>query len=65
MINNVLLWTPTHGHTSIGWPAKTYNHKLSADAGCCQEHLPRAINDRDGWWERVKGVHAAGMPWWL
>ena len=24
LINNVLLWTPTHGHTSVGQPARTY-----------------------------------------
>ena len=26
IISNILLWTPTYGHTSIGWPAKTYIH---------------------------------------
>ena len=24
LINDILLWTTTHGHTSVGWPAKTY-----------------------------------------
>ena len=24
LISNILLWTPTHGHISVGQPAKTY-----------------------------------------
>ena len=27
LISKVLLWTPTYGHTSVGWPAKTYIHQ--------------------------------------
>ena len=27
-ISNVFLWTPTHGHTSIGQPVKSYIHQL-------------------------------------
>ena len=29
LLQNVILWTPTHGHTNIGWPAKYYIHQLS------------------------------------
>ena len=28
LISDILLWTTTHGHTSIGWPVKTYIHQL-------------------------------------
>ena len=28
LIINILLWTPTHGHTSVSWPAKIYIHQL-------------------------------------
>ena len=31
LISNGILWTPTHGHTSISQPAKTYIHQLCAD----------------------------------
>ena len=24
--NNIILWTPTHGHTSVGRPVKAYTH---------------------------------------
>ena len=48
-INDVLLWTPTHGCTSVGQPARTSLHQLSV--GCSLEDLPRAINDRNRWRE--------------
>ena len=28
-ISDVLLWAPTHGHTSVDWLAKFYIHQLS------------------------------------
>ena len=48
LISNVLLWTPTHGCISFGWPAKTYIHQLCWDTGCSLEDLPGATDDRDG-----------------
>ena len=51
-----LLWTATHGHTSVNRAVKTHIYQLCADTGCCQEDLPRAMNDRDGWRERVNGI---------
>ena len=45
LISNVLLWTPIHKHTSVGWLAKTYIHLPSVDTGCRQEDRPEAIND--------------------
>ena len=62
LMSNVLLWTHTHGLTSVGRPAKTYIHQLCADTGCHQEDLPRAMTDRDGWQEIVKGISAVGTP---
>ena len=61
---DILLWTPTYGHTSVGRPAKNYINQLSADTGCRLMDLPKAMNDRDGWWERVKGIYAISMTWW-
>ena len=40
LISDVFLWTPTHGHTSIDWPAKTCIYELSANARSCLEDLP-------------------------
>ena len=28
LINDIPLWTPIHGYTSAGQPAKTYTHQL-------------------------------------
>ena len=46
LISNILLWTPTCGHTSVGWPAMTYILHLCADIGGSLEDLPGAIYDR-------------------
>ena len=59
LISN-LLWTPTRGHTSVHWPAKTCTHQLCMDIGCHLEDLPRAMTDKDRWWKRVKRIHAVG-----
>ena len=39
LINDVLLWTPPHWHTSNGWSAVTYINQVCADAvwKTCQE----------------------------
>ena len=50
--SNLLLWTPTHGHTSIDQPAKSYIHQLWADNGCRLEDSTNVMTDRDGWRER-------------
>ena len=54
LISNVLLWTPTHGHTSVGWPAKTYIHQLCTETGYHRDDMLKVMTNRDGWWERVK-----------
>ena len=47
-ISNVLLqWTPIHGHTGVGWPAKTYIHQLCVDTGCRLEDLAVVMTDKD------------------
>ena len=54
LINDVLLWTPSHGRTSVAWPAKTYLQQFWTDTGCSLEDLPQAVDDRDKWWERER-----------
>ena len=41
--SEVLLWTPTHGHTNIGQSAKTAIHHHSAGMRCHLEDLPRVM----------------------
>ena len=60
LIRDVLLWIPTHGRAKAGRPARTYIQQLCEDTGCCPEDLPRAMNDREEWRERVRDIRATG-----
>ena len=64
LIRDVLLWIPTHGRAKAGRPARTYIQQLCEDTGCCPEDLPRAMNDREKWRERVRDIRAASTIWW-
>ena len=63
LIWDVLLWTPTHGRAKAGRPARTCIQQLCEDTGCCPEDLPRAMNDREEWRERVRDIHATSTIW--
>ena len=64
LIRDVLLWIPTHGRAKAGRPARTYIQQLCEDMGCCPEDLPRAMNDREEWQERVRDICATSAIWW-
>ena len=64
LISGVLVWTPSHGRAKAGRPARTYIQQLCADTECSPEDLPETMDDRDGWRERVKDIHADGATWW-
>ena len=64
LLSDVLLWSPTHGRAEAGRPARTYIQQLCEDTGCCSEDLPRAMNDREEWRERVKDIRATRSTWW-
>ena len=49
LMSNVLPWTPSHGHASVGRPTRTYQ-QLWTDIWCRLENLPGAMDDRQGWW---------------
>ena len=63
LIRDVLLWTPTHDRAKAGRPARTYIQQLCEDTGCCPEDLPRAMNDREEWRERVRDIRATSAIW--
>ena len=63
-IRDVLLWTPTHGRAKAGRPARTYIQQLCEDTECCPEDLPRALNDREKWRERLRDIRATSTTWW-
>ena len=64
LISDVLLWTPTHGRAKAGWTARTYIQQLCENTGCCPEDLPRVMNDREKWRERVRYIRATSTTWW-
>ena len=65
LIRDVLLWTPTHDRAKAGRPARTYIQQLCEDTGCCPEDLPRAMNHREEWRERVSDIRATSATcWW-
>ena len=55
LINDVLLWTPTHGRANAGRPARIYIQQLCENTGCCPEDLPEAMNDREKWRREGQG----------
>ena len=61
LISDVLLWTPSRGRA--GQPAWTYIQQLCVDTGYRSEDLPEAMDDRDGWWKRVRDIRADGATW--
>ena len=64
LISDILLWIPSHRWAKSEQPARTYIQRLCADRGCSLEDLLGAMDDRDGWWKRVREIHAGGATWW-
>ena len=66
-ISDILLSTPSHGRAKVGWPARTYLQQLCADTGCSLEDRAGAMDDRDGWGEKVREIRASSVIgwWWI
>ena len=60
LISDVLKWTPSHGRAKGGRAARSYAQHLCDDTGCSLEDLPGAMDDREGWRERVSEIRAGG-----
>ena len=63
LTSDVLLWTPTYDGQKHGRPTRTYIQQLCEDTGCSPEDLPDAMNDREKWRERVRGIRASDTTW--
>ena len=55
-ISNVPLWTPSCGRPKAEQPARTYLQQLCADTGFDLKDLLEAMDNREGWWERVREI---------
>ena len=64
LIRDVLLWAPSHGRAKAGRPDRTYIQHLCTDTGCSPEDPNEAMDDREGWWERVRKIRVHGVTWW-
>ena len=64
LISDVLLWTYTHRCASIGRPARINLHQLYEELRSCLKDLPGAMDDRDGWKERIREICAVRATWW-
>ena len=60
LVIDVLQWTPSHGRAKAGRQARTYIQQLCEDTVCSSEDLPEAMDDREGWRERVREIRAEG-----
>ena len=60
LISDVPLWTPSHGRTKAGRPARIYIQQFCANTGGIPEDLPEAMDDREAWQERVSDIRADG-----
>ena len=60
LISDVLLWTPSHGWAKAGRSARTCIQQLCEDTGCSPGDLLEVMNDREGWWKRVRDICADG-----
>ena len=59
LVNDVLVWPPSHGRAKPERSARTYIQQLCEDrVRVSPEDLPEAMNDRDGWRERVRNIRA-------
>ena len=64
LISDVLLWTPSNGRAKAGCLAWNYIQQLCADTGCSPEDLPKAMDDREVWRERLRNIRADSGTWW-
>ena len=60
LISDVLQWTPAYGQAEAGRPARIYIQQLCEDTGCSPEDLPKAMNNKEKWRERVRDIRANG-----
>ena len=64
LISDVLLWTSSHGRAKAARPARNYIQQVCVDTGCSPEDQPEAVDDRDGWRERVRDIRVDSATWW-
>ena len=64
LLSDIILWTPSHGLAKAGRLARTYIQQLCVNTGYSLEDLPGAMDDKEGWRERVREICAGTATWW-
>ena len=64
LISNRILWTPSYGREKAGQPVRTYIQQLYADTGWSLNDYPGAMDDREGWRDRVREIRVRSATWW-
>ena len=64
LVNDALLWTPSHRRAKAGRQVRTYIQQLCANTGCSPEDLPKVMDNREVWRETVRNIHADSTTWW-
>ena len=59
LISDILLWTPSHGRSQAGWPARTYIQQLCTNIRRSLEELLEAMDNRERWRKRVRDIHTS------
>ena len=65
LISDVVLWTPSHGRTSVGRPARTKLQQLYMDTGCNLVDMLSAMDDRNERRDSFKGTYASSSWYYL
>ena len=64
IVSDVFLWTPAYVQSKAGRPARTFIQQLCDGTGCNPEDMPKAMNNRKTWRERVRDIRASRTSWW-
>ena len=65
LISDILPWTPSHWRAKAGRSARTYIQQLCVNTGySLDEDLLGAMDNRDGWQERVREICFGSATWW-
>ena len=63
-ISDIHLWTHHMDEQRQDDQLEVYIQQLCANTGCSLEDLSGAMDDKDGWQERVREIHAGSATWW-
>ena len=65
-ISDVLQWTPSHGWSKAGGRMSSSNLHTAAlcDTRCSPEYLPKAMDHREVWQNKVRNIRADSTTWW-